>query len=114
MKITLKDGTVKEYEQSMSIYDIAKDISDGLARVCCGGLVNGEKADLRTVIDKDCELQILTPNDELGLAAIRHTGSHVLAQAVKRLYPDAKLAIGPYIDNGFYYDIEREPFSREE
>ena len=114
MKITLKDGTVKEYEQSMSIYDIAKDISDGLARVCCGGLVNGEKADLRTVIDKDCELQILTPNDELGLAAIRHTGSHVLAQAVKRLYPDAKLAIGPYIDNGFYYDIEREPFSRED
>mgnify|MGYP000905728642 CR=1 FL=1 len=114
MKITLKDGTVKEYEQSMSIYDIAKDISDGLARVCCGGLVDGEKADLRTVIDKDCELQILTPNDELGLAAIRHTGSHVLAQAVKRLYPDAKLAIGPYIDNGFYYDIEREPFSRED
>ena len=114
MKITLKDGTVKEYEQSMSIYDIAKDISEGLARVCCGGLVDGEKTDLRTVIDKDCELQILTPSDELGLAAIRHTGSHVLAQAVKRLYPDAKLAIGPYIDNGFYYDIEREPFSRED
>ena len=114
MKITLKDGTVKEYEQSMSIYDIAKDISEGLARVCCGGLVDGEKADLRTVIDKDCELQILTPSDELGLAAIRHTGSHVLAQAVKRLFPDAKLAIGPYIDNGFYYDIEREPFSRED
>lgn len=114
MKITLKDGTVKEYEQSMSIYDIAKDISEGLARVCCGGLVDGEKTDLRTVIDKDCELQILTPSDELGLAAIRHTGSHVLAQAVKRLFPDAKLAIGPYIDNGFYYDIEREPFSRED
>lgn len=114
MKITLKDGTVKEYEQSMSIYDIAKDISEGFARVCCGGLVDGEKTDLRTVIDKDCELQILTPSDELGLAAIRHTGSHVLAQAVKRLFPDAKLAIGPYIDNGFYYDIEREPFSRED
>ncbi len=114
MKITLKDGIVKEYQGSMTVLDIAKDISEGLGRMCCGALVDGTKTDLRTVLDKDCEVQILTGSDELGLAAIRHTCSHVLAQAVKRLYPHAKLAIGPSIDNGFYYDIEREPFSRED
>ena len=114
MKVTLKDGSVKEYASEMAVIDIAKDISEGLARVATAGEVNGEVVDLRTVINSDCELNILTANDEKGLAALRHTTSHVLAEAVKRLYPEAKLAIGPSIDTGFYYDFECEPFSRED
>lgn len=114
MIITLKDGSKKEYVQPMSVLDIAKDISEGLARVATAGEVNGEVVDLRTVVENDCELNILTANDEKGLAALRHTTSHVLAEAVKRLRPDAKLAIGPSIDTGFYYDFECEPFSRED
>lgn len=114
MKITLKDGSVKEYEKAMSVIDIASDISEGLARVACAGEVNGEVVDLRTVVDNDCELNILTFNDEKGKAAYRHTTSHVLAEAVKRVFPEAKLAIGPSIDTGFYYDFEHEPFSRED
>ncbi len=114
MKITLKDGSVKEYEKAMSVIDIASDISEGLARAACAGEVNGEVVDLRTVIDNDCELNILTFNDEKGKAAYRHTTSHVLAEAVKRVFPEAKLAIGPSIDTGFYYDFEHEPFSRED
>lgn len=114
MIITLKDGSKKEYDNPRSIYEIASDISEGLARAACAGEVNGEVKDLRTVISEDCELNILTANDEKGLAALRHTTSHVLAQAVKRLYPEAKLAIGPSIENGFYYDFECEPFSRED
>lgn len=113
MIITLKDGSQKDYEQSMSVYDIAKDISEGLARVACAGEVDGEVVDLRTIVDKDCALNILTFNDEAGKAAYRHTTSHVLAEAVKRLYPDAKLAIGPSIESGFYYDFDCESFSRE-
>ena len=108
MKITLKDGSSKEYAQSMSVIDIAKDISEGLARVATAGEVDGEVVDLRTVIDKDCELNILTLNDEKGNGAFRHTTSHIMAQAIKRLYPDTKLAIGPSIEDGFYYDIDRE------
>ena len=88
MKITLKDGSVKEYAQAMSVIDIAKDLSEGLARVACAGEVNGEVVDLRTVLEQDCELNILTAKDEKGLAALRHTASHVMAQAVKRLYPN--------------------------
>ena len=107
MKITLKDGSSKEYAQSMSVIDIAKDISEGLARVATAGEVDGEVVDLRTVIDKDCELNILTFNDEKGKGAFRHTTSHIMAQAIKRLYPDTKLAIGPSIEDGFYYDIDR-------
>ncbi len=114
MKITLKDGSVKEYSQSMSVIDIANDISEGLGRAACAGEVNGEVVDLRTVIEEDSTLNILTFNDEAGKAAYRHTCSHVLAEAVKRLYPDAKLAIGPSIDTGFYYDFEHAPFSRED
>ena len=106
MKITLKDGSVKEYAQAMSVIDIAKDLSEGLARVACAGEVNGEVIDLRTVLEQDCELNILTAKDEKGLAALRHTASHVMAQAVKRLYPNTKLAIGPSIADGFYYDME--------
>ena len=108
MKITLKDGSSKEYAQSMSVIDIAKDISEGLARVATAGEVDGEVVDLRTVIDKDCELNILTFNDEKGKGAFRHTTSHIMAQAIKRLYPDTKLTIGPSIEDGFYYDIDRE------
>ena len=112
MKITLKDGSVKEYSQAMTVIDIAKDISEGLARMACAGEVNGEVVDLRKTIDKDCELSILTFNDEEGRAAYRHTASHVLAQAVKRLYPEAKCAIGPSIENGFYYDFDYPSFDR--
>lgn len=108
MIITLKDGSKKEYSESMRVIDIAKDISEGLARVACAGEINGEVVDLRTVVDKDCELSILTFDDEGGQGAFRHTTSHILAQAIKRLYPDAKLAIGPSINDGFYYDIDRE------
>ena len=108
MKITLKDGSVKEYAQAISVIDLAKDLSEGLARVACAGEVNGEVVDLRTVLEQDCELNILTAKDEKGLAALRHTASHVMAQAVKRLYPNTKLAIGPSIADGFYYDMEFE------
>lgn len=114
MIITLKDGSQKEYAESKSVYEIALDISEGLARAACAGEVDGEVVDLRTVVEKDCEVSILTANDEKGLAALRHTASHVLAEAVKNLYPEAKLAIGPSIDNGFYYDFDHESFSREE
>lgn len=114
MKITLKDGSVKEYDGAKSIYEIAADISEGLARAACAGEVDGEVADLRTVIDKDCTLNILTANDPEGLRVIRHTCSHVMAEAVKRIFPDAKLAIGPSIDTGYYYDFEHAPFSRED
>lgn len=114
MKITLKDGSVKEYSQAMSVIDIASDISEGLARMACAGEVNGKVVDLRTVVDSDCQLSILTFNDDAGKAAYRHTCSHVLAEAVKRLYPEAKLAIGPSIDTGFYYDFDCPSFSRED
>ncbi len=114
MRITLKDGSVKEYGESKSIYDIALDISEGLARAACCAKVDGKVADLRTVLDRDCELTICTAKDEEGLAVIRHTASHVLAEAVKNLFPDAKLTIGPSIDTGFYYDFDHAPFSRED
>ena len=114
MIITLKDGSSKEYAAPMSVIDIAADISEGLARVACAGEIDGKEVDLRTVVDKDCSLNILTVSDKAGLQVVRHTASHVLAEAVKRLYPDAKLAIGPSIETGFYYDFEHAPFSRED
>ncbi len=114
MKITLKDGSFKEYAQAMSIYDIALDISEGLARAACAGEVDGKVEDLRTVIDRDCSLNILTANDPEGLKVVRHTASHVLAEAVKRLFPEAKVTIGPAIEEGFYYDFDAAPFSRED
>ena len=115
MKITLKDGSVKEYSEAKSVFDIALDISEGLARVAAAGEVNGEIVDLRTVLDTDCELNIVTVNDTEGLRVIRHTASHVLAEAVKKLFPNAKVTIGPAIDEGFYYDFDVEaPFSRED
>ncbi len=114
MKITLKDGSVKEYSEAKTVYDIALDLSEGLARAACAGELDGKTVDLRTLVEADCQLQILTANDEKGLAALRHTTSHVLAEAVKRVRPGAKLAIGPSIDTGFYYDFDTEPFSRED
>ncbi len=114
MKITLKDGSFKEYAKAMSIYDIAMDISEGLARAACAGEVDGKVEDLRTVIDRDCSLNILTANDPEGLKVVRHTASHVLAEAVKRLFPEAKVTIGPAIAEGFYYDFDAAPFSRED
>lgn len=113
MKVTLKDGSFKEYDQPMSIYDIALDISEGLARVACVGEIDGEVKDLRTVVDNDCTLNILTFDSDAGKKAYRHTCAHVLAQAVKNLYPDAKLTIGPAIDNGYYYDFDMPSLDRD-
>lgn len=115
MKITLKGGTVKEYEGAKTLLDIAKDISEGLSRAATSAKVNGEIEDLRTEISSDCELEILTFDSEDGKGAFNHTASHIMAQAIKRLYPETKLAIGPSIANGFYYDLDREtPFVSED
>ena len=114
MRITLKDGSVKEYSEAKSVYEIAVDISEGLARSACAGELDGQVVDLRTTVDHDCTLNILTANDPAGLATLRHTTSHVLAEAVKRLFPEAKVTIGPSIENGFYYDFDCAPFSRED
>ncbi|WP_331619484.1 threonine--tRNA ligase [Vallitalea guaymasensis] len=115
MIITLKDGSKKEYESSMSVIDIANDISAGLARMACAGEVDGEVVDLRHVVDKDVTLNILTFNDDSGKDAFRHTTAHILSQAVKRLFPEIKLAIGPSIENGYYYDFDKEtPFTNED
>ena len=114
MKITLKDGSFKEYGSAMAVIDIAKDISEGLARVACVAEVDGKIVDLRTTVDKDCTLNILTFDSEEGKKAYRHTCAHVMAEAVKHLYPDAKLTIGPAIDNGFYYDFDMPSLTRED
>ena len=114
MKIILKDGSFKEYESAMAVIDIAKDISEGLARVACVAEVDGKIVDLRTTVDKDCTLNILTFDSEEGKKAYRHTCAHVMAEAVKHLYPEAKLTIGPAIDNGFYYDFDMPSLTRED
>ncbi len=115
MKITLKGDVIKEFQSGLTAYDIAKEISGGLARAACAARINGKVCDLRTTITEDCSLDILTFDDEDGKKAFRHTASHILAQAVKRLFPATKLAIGPAIENGFYYDFDVEkPFSPED
>ncbi len=115
IKITLKGDVVKEYEQGITAYEVAKDISMGLAKSACAVKINGENADLRTALNDDCSLEILTFEDEYGRWAFRHTASHILAQAVKRLYPSAKLAIGPAVEDGFYYDFDiEEKFTPED
>ena len=114
INITLKDGTIKSYEKGISVLDIAKNISEGLARNTFAGLVNNEVVDIRTNIENDCSLSLLTFDTKEGQKAFRHTASHILAQAVKRLYPNAKMAIGPATDEGFYYDFDREAFSSDE
>ncbi len=108
IKVTLKDGSVKEFPAGISAYEAAKEISMGLARNACAAKINGKNADLRDTLNEDCELEILTFDDEYGKWTFRHTASHIMAQAVKRLYPDAKLAIGPAVDDGFYYDFDVE------
>lgn len=108
IKVTLKDGSVKEFPAGISAYEAAREISMGLARNACAAKINGKNADLRDTLNEDCELEILTFDDEYGKWTFRHTASHIMAQAVKRLYPDAKLAIGPAVDDGFYYDFDVE------
>ncbi len=115
MKIQLKNGEEKQFDTPMSAYDISQSISESLARNACAARVDGVAVDLRTMVDKDCQLEILCFDDEDGRAAFHHTTSHILAQAMKRLYPDAKLAIGPSISEGFYYDFDlSEPLSMED
>ncbi|MBO4893310.1 MAG: threonine--tRNA ligase [Clostridia bacterium] len=115
INVTLKDGIVKEYENGTTAMDIAKSLGMGLYKAACVAKINGEVKDLRTPLNEDCELQILTFDDEDGKRTYRHTASHVMAQAVKRLYPEAKLAIGPSIENGFYYDFDVDsPFTPED
>lgn len=115
MKITLKDGVVKEYDSGITVADIAKDISMGLYRNACACTINGKVADLRTAVTEDSTVSILTFDDEDGKKAFNHTASHIMAQAVKRLYPDVKLTIGPAIKDGFYYDFDTEtPFGPED
>ena len=113
--VTLKDGSVKEFENGISVMEIVKGLGAGLYKAACACKVNGELCDLRTVLNEDCALEVLTFDSEEGRRAYNHTASHILAQAVKRLYPNAKLAIGPAIADGFYYDIDVEPaFGPEE
>ena len=115
MKIKLKDGSVKEIENKMSVLEFAKEISEGLARNATCAKVDGEVKDLRYVIEKDCEVEILTFEQEEGKKAYWHTTAHIMAQAVKRLYKNVKLTIGPSIDNGFYYDFDVEkPISEDD
>ena len=116
MKITLKGGEIREFENGISVADIAKEISMGLFRNACSCRINGAVKDLRTVVDEDCTLEILTFDDEDGKRTFNHTASHIMAQAVKRLYPDVKLTIGPSIENGFYYDFDcgDKPFGPED
>ena len=106
IKITLKGDLVKEFPKGITAYEVAKEISMGLAKNACAVKINGENADLRTVLKNDCALEILTFEDEYGRWTFRHTASHILAQAVKRIFPNAKLAIGPAVDDGFYYDFD--------
>ena len=108
IKITLKDGSIKEVKAGSSILDIANEISAGLARNAMCGKVNGEVKNLRFPLNADCELEICTFDSQEGKDAFRHTASHVLAAAVKRLFPEAKIAIGPAIEDGFYYDFDKE------
>ncbi len=114
IKIKLKDGSFKEFESGITIFEAAQSLSEGLARNACVGILNGKTADLRTKLDQDCELNILTFDSDEGKRALRHSASHILAQAVKRLYPETKLAIGPATADGFYYDFDRDPFTPDE
>ncbi len=115
INVTLKDGVVKEFDKPVSVLEIAESISAGLARNACAGIVDGKTEDLRFIVDKDAKVEICTFDDEEGKKAFRHTASHIMAQAVKRLFPETKLAIGPAIADGFYYDFDREtPFTEDD
>ena len=115
IKLTLKDGSIREIENAMPAYEVVKGIGMGLYKAACCVKINGEVKDLRTVIDSDCEFEVLTFDSKAGAETFRHTATHVMAQAVKNLYPDAKLGRGPATENGFYYDFEvAKPFSPED
>ena len=115
MKVTLKGGAVKEFDSGVTILDVARSLGAGLAKAACAGSIDGTVCDLRTKLERDCEAAVLTFEDEAGRRAFNHTASHMLAQAVKRLFPSAKLAIGPAVEDGFYYDFDVEkPFTRED
>ena len=115
INVELKGGVVNQYEENITPAEIAKSIGMGLYKSVCVAKINGEIFDLRTPLTSDCQLELLTFDDNNGKKAFWHTASHVLAQAVKRLYPDAKCAIGPAVDNGFYYDFDvKKPFTVED
>ena len=106
MNITLKDGSIMKVNDGATCLDVAKLISEGLARVALAAVVDGKTVDLSTILNHDCTLSLLTTKDKAGIEVYRHSAAHIMAQAIKRLYKDAKLAIGPAIENGFYYDID--------
>ena len=108
IKVTLKDGSQLEVEKGIKVSDVAMQISPGLLKKALGAKINGKRSELMTVLNEDCKLEILSFEDEDGRWILRHTASHILAQAVKRLYPKVKFAIGPAIDNGYYYDFDAD------
>ncbi len=115
IKLTLKDGSVREIENAMPASEIVKGIGMGLYKAACCVKINGEVKDLRTVIDSDCKFEVMTFDSKAGAETFRHTAAHLMAQAVKNLYPEAKLARGPATETGFYYDFEvAKPFSPED
>lgn len=114
INVTLKGGEIRQYEAGTTALDVAKALGSGLYKAACACKINGEPCDLRTALPDGCELAILTFDDAEGKHAFWHTASHIMAQAVKRLYPDVKLTIGPAIENGFYYDFDAgEPLTPE-
>src|SRR6056297_2356545 len=114
IKITFPDGSIKDYEQGITIEGIAGDISSSLKKKSVAGYVNGDLFDLNRPIEEDASVEIITKNDQKAFEVLNHSAAHLLAQAVKRLYPDAKFGVGPAIREGFYYDIDTEKTIREE
>ena len=106
--ITLPDGSQRQFENAVSVFDVASDIGPGLAKATIAGKVDGVRVDAHDLIEHDAKLQIITAKDDDGLEIIRHSCAHLIGHAIKQLYPDVKMAIGPTIDNGFYYDIDME------
>ena len=112
--ITLPDGSIKNFENAVSVYEVAQSIGPGLAKVCVAGKVNGELVDACELITEDATLSIITPKDQEGIEIIRHSCAHLLGHAIKQLWPETKMAIGPVIDNGFYYDVDLDHTLTEE
>ena len=108
IKVTLPDGSVREYEKGIKVLDIAKSISEGLARVAVGAIVNGKTKGMQETVDEDAEVNILKLEDKEGMQIFWHTSAHLMAHAIMKLYPGTKFAIGPSIENGFYYDLDTE------
>lgn len=113
--ITLPDGSQRQYDQPVSLQTIAQDIGPGLAKAAVAGRIDGQLVDLCVLVDRDAQVELVTERDPEGIEIVRHSGAHLLGQAVKQLYPEAKMAIGPVVENGFYYDIDYErPFTPED